>query len=325
MKTTASSAPTAASRAVSRSQVRGGGPVRRRVDPGQPPLDDLVDAGQQLGGGPAARPAQQHDARRRRPRTARIAGPVSSTSPAESERTTRTRRARPCRAPASPAPTSRCRRRMRSTAPRRSPATAGAAATSSGRVTGVGTRMPLAPAAPAATMSRPMSPTTTHRCGATPRAAAAASTRPGAGLRQRATVLLGVRADLPGVERPEQLLDPGVHAREVARRRTARGRARTGWSPRRCAGRPRAAGRGPPGRRAPGGPGPDRRCRARPRPACRRGRTEPRRSVQRIVVARQAEFPPPGEVNINDFSSGRAGSPGPTTIRAASGRSPVAG
>ena len=41
--------------------VRGGGPVRRRVDPGQPPLDDLVDAGQQLGGGPAARPAQQRD------------------------------------------------------------------------------------------------------------------------------------------------------------------------------------------------------------------------------------------------------------------------
>ena len=31
-----------------------------RVDPRQRLLDDLVDAGQQFGGGPAAWPAQQH-------------------------------------------------------------------------------------------------------------------------------------------------------------------------------------------------------------------------------------------------------------------------
>ena len=50
-----------------RAQPRGQAPhglrvdrPRRGVDPRQRMLDDLVDAGQQVGGGPAARPAQQH-------------------------------------------------------------------------------------------------------------------------------------------------------------------------------------------------------------------------------------------------------------------------
>jgi hypothetical protein len=109
-----------------------------------------------------------------------MAGPVTSTSPAESERTTST--VPPDRRGVT-GETSACRCRIRSAAAARSPAPAGAAATSCGRVTSVGTMMPVAPAAPAATMSRPMSPTTTHRAGVVPSAAAAARTRPGAGLR----------------------------------------------------------------------------------------------------------------------------------------------
>ena len=96
------------------------------------------------------------------------------------------------RAPPAPCPpergaagtTAACRRRISATAAGNVDAVCGAAATSSPRVTGVGTRIPDAPAARAAVMSRPMSPTTTHRPGTVSRSAAAACTRPGAGLRQ---------------------------------------------------------------------------------------------------------------------------------------------
>ncbi len=60
-------------------------------------------------------------------------------------------------------------RARRSTASFRSRATSGAAATSSARVTGVGTRMARAPAASAADTSLPMSPTTAQAVGGTPR------------------------------------------------------------------------------------------------------------------------------------------------------------
>ncbi len=58
-----------------------------------------------------------------------------------------------------------------------------AASVSSGRVTGVGTSTPRAPAARAASTSAPMSPMTTVHA-RTPSRSQAASTRPGAGLRQ---------------------------------------------------------------------------------------------------------------------------------------------
>jgi hypothetical protein len=183
VKSTASSAPTWASRSASRSiaarstgsgcgSIQGSGHSISSSTPGSSSA--------------AARPRgpQSITTRSVPAATARIAGPVTSTSPAESGRATRTQRGR--RRPVFagwPAPVTRCRRRIRSTAVRRSPATAGAAAISSTRVTGVGTRMPAAPAAPAAVMSAPMSPTTTHRLGTVPSARAAAQTRPGAGLR----------------------------------------------------------------------------------------------------------------------------------------------
>ncbi len=142
---------------------------------------------------------------------------MTSTSPAESERTTST-------VPAAPGPRrgrrpSAARRRIRSTAAARSAATAGAAATSSGRVTAVGTRMPAAPAA-AAAADVPADVADHH---AAVRAWCPARrrrpwTRPGAGLRQRAAGGVVVRADLPGVERAEQLLDPGVDRVELRRR-----------------------------------------------------------------------------------------------------------
>ena len=66
----------------------------------------------------------------------------------------------------------------------RVPAGCAAAATSAFRVTGVGTRIPVAPAAAAASTSAPMSPTTTHRAASTPSSAQAVLTMPGAGLRQ---------------------------------------------------------------------------------------------------------------------------------------------
>ena len=74
-----------------------------------------------------------------------------------------------------------------------------------------------APAARAASTSAPMSPITTHSCGSHAerrrRGAAPGRARLAAG----AAVVGGVRADLPGVERPEQRVDPRVHRRRPAR------------------------------------------------------------------------------------------------------------
>ena len=114
------------------------------------------------------------------PATARMAGPVTRTSPAESLRTTSTVPVRRGDGPATRA----ARRRIRSTAAGRSAATCPAAATSAARVVGVGTRIAAAPAAAAAAWSASMSPTSTQRSGVVPSARAAACTMPGAGLRQ---------------------------------------------------------------------------------------------------------------------------------------------
>ncbi len=103
--------------------------------------------------------------------TARTAGPEMRTSPTESRRTTSTRRGAGSwmrRCPAS----------------RIVGATSSASATSSSRVTGVGTSTPRAPTARAAPMSAAMSPTTATRDGSTPHVRQAASTMPGRGLRQ---------------------------------------------------------------------------------------------------------------------------------------------
>ncbi len=185
MKTTASSAPVAARRAVSSCMPAAStGPGSGSIHGSRHSMISSTPGSSSA----AARPRgpQSMTTRSAPAATARIAGPVTRTSPAESGRATSTQPGRRRSVPwaADPA-TRRCRRRIRSTAPVRSPATAGAAATSSARVTGVGTRIPAAPAATAAVMSRPMSPTTTQRSGVVPSAAAAAWIIPGAGFRHR--------------------------------------------------------------------------------------------------------------------------------------------
>ncbi|TWH69388.1 hypothetical protein JD77_04397 [Micromonospora olivasterospora] len=179
VNTTASSAPVAASRST-RRRVRAGstGPASGSIHSSGHSTISSTPGSRSA----AARPRGPHSSTTRSAcaATARMPGPVTSTSPAESLRTTST-------VPAvrgAAGTTARCRRRISSTAAVRVAAAPGAAATSSPRVTGVGTRMPLAPAASAAVMSRPMSPTTTHRAAVVPNCAAAACTRPGAGFRQ---------------------------------------------------------------------------------------------------------------------------------------------
>ena len=88
---------------------------------------------------------------------------------------------------------------------------------------------------------------------------------------------VAVRADLPGVERAEQLVDPArARVDLVAGDQPAGDAGLVGDHAEPHAGR-RAAGPAPPARRAPGGPAPGRRCTARPGSACRRGRRARRR------------------------------------------------
>ena len=113
--------------------------------------------------------------------TARTAGPASRTSPTESSRATRTCLTRRSRREVEPGGASGgWRRRPRPGWPRSPvrprPPPSGSPASGRGS--------PRAPAAAAAPTSAPMSPTTTTSRGAIPRARAAASTRPGWGLRQ---------------------------------------------------------------------------------------------------------------------------------------------
>ena len=77
------------------------------------------------------------------------------------------------------------------------------------RVTGVGTRIPTAPAAVAASASAATSPMTTQRAGSTPNSAQAAVTMPGAGLRQAQPSSGPCGQTWIGVERAEQLGQPG--------------------------------------------------------------------------------------------------------------------
>ena len=137
----------------------------------------------------------------------------------------------------------------------------------------------MAPAASAAAMSRPMSPTSTHRSGAVPSAAAASCTSPGAGLRQAQPSSSACGQICQVVERAEQLLDPGVAPRAICRA-VNRPRASPDWlvtTPSAEPGRPQPV-RAARGRRAPARPSPGRRCTARPRSACRRDRTARRRT-----------------------------------------------
>ena len=101
---------------------------------------------------------------------------------------------------------------------------------------------------------------------------------PGPRLAAGAPVAGPVWAPQPRVERPEQLVDPGVHRPDLIRGHDPG--ATPLWLDTTAsadAGRPQAVEAGG-GRSAAERPAPGRRCRARPRPACRRGRTARRRS-----------------------------------------------
>ena len=220
--------------------------------------------------------------------TARTAGPASSTSPALSRRTTSTRRV----TTASPATPGR--------AATRSDRTTGASATSSRAGHRGRHQHPVRPRRPRGLDVRPDVPD--HRApdrGATPRAAAAASTMPGAvsgtGTRRRA------RAGRPARRRTDRAArPPGRPPREPAPA-VISPRAIPDWlvtTPMGTPARAQQSERGP-GRRHRTHQIRVRRSTARPRPACRHGRRAPRRGGR---PSRPRSFPiTPGQTRDREL------------------------
>ena len=142
-------------------------------------------------------------------RRARSAGPMSRHLRAvEAHGENRATRFRHCPRP---------RARATSAAADRVCATHGADSISSVLVTGVGTRIPVAPAARAASTSAPMSPMTTHLVGSTPKAPSRRADESGPWLPTLAAVVGTVVAHLPRVERPDRPVDPLVDGADVVR------------------------------------------------------------------------------------------------------------
>ncbi len=247
-----------------------GGRVRRRA-PGRPAHGTSATTTSSTAGSSraAASPALVTSRSRRDGAggaASRRAGPQRRTSPSLSWRTASTRGPCTCSATAPPQDQVDGRAQVRARRP-------AARSTSAARVAAVGTSTLRAPGGPGrldvgADVADDDALLGRARPGRPPRP----RTSPAAGLRQRAAVVRGVRADLPRVEGAEELLDPRVH----------RGHLPGGEQPAADAGlvaddpeaQPGARRPGParsdaraPGRRRPG-----RRCTGRRGRGCRRGR-----------------------------------------------------